>query len=140
MPRIKSYCNLQGSTRSSLCMSSNSSMVILSIVYDTTFTLAYFCPLNIPRSSSLSLCTCCIFCLHHPLPSIFLYSFLLLTQDSMQILPPHQRTSLVALAIAALLVTYDHITLFSHFYQLLKLAYLIFVLCVYHIFHPYIPH
>lgn len=88
-----------------------------------------FCLLNTARSSAChSFCSCCFFCLNHLLPSIFLYSCLLLLQDSVQILPPHQRTSLITLDKGVLSFPCYHYPTY-HFYwpnNFLKLACFLF--------------
>lgn len=87
--------------------SSTVPVFILSVVYDTASTVTHFLFLVLPRSF-LSQPVHLLFLL-----PVFLHICLLLIQDSMQILPPHQMSSLITLG--ALSGTCYHMTLFYVF-------------------------
>lgn len=81
-------------------MSPDLSIFILSAVDDIIFTLTYFLSLVHPKVFSISEpLGWWIFLLGPSSSSCILHSYLLLIQDSMQILPPHQASSFITLGV-----------------------------------------
>lgn len=111
-------------------MSPDLSIFILSVVDDIIFTLTYFLSLVHLRSfPSQSIWAGGFFFLDHVLLPVFLHSYLLLIQDSMQILPLHHTSSFITLGVLSqsdVIKWFFFMFFFNWHNQFLKLALLFF--------------